>query len=75
MSGLHLLVYSMLSYVFWFHHLQTIMKQNVYYYRCKVLCCCVNQDEHSTNAFSDIAQLITDFFKVSITIYIYILML
>ncbi|KAK2160528.1 hypothetical protein LSH36_131g02023 [Paralvinella palmiformis] len=37
--------------------------QRLWTLRCKVLCCCVNQDEHSTNAFSDIAQLITDFFK------------
>ncbi|XP_035694884.1 diacylglycerol lipase-beta-like [Branchiostoma floridae] len=31
--------------------------------RCKVLCCCAGFDEHSQNAFSDVAQIIADFFK------------
>ncbi|ELU06110.1 hypothetical protein CAPTEDRAFT_162985 [Capitella teleta] len=31
--------------------------------RCKVLCCCVGSDDNSRDAFNDIANLITQFFR------------
>ncbi len=32
--------------------------------RCKLICCCARWDDQSTNAFSDVAVLFSDFFRV-----------
>ena len=44
--------------------LNVLEPQALFSCRCKLLCCCMGSDEQSTDAFSGVAQLFSNFFGV-----------